>query len=57
MYKYDIRKYMYMYMYMLFTGGRVANSWSSECTHLVMTNLNVTIKVNTVYCVLQMLVL
>ena len=31
------------------TGGRVVNSWSSECTHLVMTNLNVTIKVNTVY--------
>ena len=40
---------MYMYMLHARTGGRVVNSWSSECTHLVMTNLNVTIKVNTVY--------
>ena len=27
-------------------GGRVVNSWRSDCTHLVMNTLTVTIKVD-----------
>ena len=50
---------LYMYIILLsylctcyVPGGRMVNSWSLECIHLVMTNLNVTIKVNRLRLVL-----
>lgn len=33
-------------------GGKLVNSWSQDCTHLVMSSVKVTIKVRTRLCIL-----
>lgn len=33
-------------------GGKLVNSWSQDCTHLVMPSAKVTIKVRTRLCIL-----